>query len=133
MTIKVAPFPLPPTANLDRLSEFGRVVLDVNPAKLSESEFKEIENLLYKVSMCICLVDRIILSMQHSALLFKNVDLSPEDQYALTKVGLNDSPIKSSCSPDPGIYIRDSTHLRKAMAMETIKQETRINLFYTRI
>lgn len=51
MTIKLAPLPLPPTANPEKLSEFGRVVSDVNPAKLSESEFREIENLLYKVSI----------------------------------------------------------------------------------
>ena len=49
MTIKIEPFPLPPTANSEKLSEFGRVVTGVDPAKLSESEFKEIESLLYKV------------------------------------------------------------------------------------
>ncbi|KAF8531246.1 Clavaminate synthase-like protein [Gautieria morchelliformis] len=69
MTIKLEPFPLPPTANAEKLSEFGRVVSGVNPATLSKDEFTELEKLLY----------------QHSALLFRNVDLSPEDQYALTK------------------------------------------------
>lgn len=49
MTVKVESFPLPPTADPDKFSEFGKVVTGVNPAKLSESEFKEIEDLLYKV------------------------------------------------------------------------------------
>jgi xanthine dioxygenase len=50
MTIQVKPLSLPLMADPEKFNEFGRVVTGVNPAKLSESEFKEIEILLYKVS-----------------------------------------------------------------------------------
>ncbi|KAF8527436.1 Clavaminate synthase-like protein [Hysterangium stoloniferum] len=69
MAIELEPFPLSATSDLNRLKDFGRVVKGVNPANLSESEFKEIEKLLYT----------------YNALLFRNADLSPEAQYALTK------------------------------------------------
>jgi xanthine dioxygenase len=57
MTIKLEPFPLPPTANVEKLSEFGRVVSGVNPARLSKDEFVELEKLLYKVCITLELHD----------------------------------------------------------------------------
>jgi len=69
MAIELEPFPLPATSDFNRLKDFGRVVKGVNPANLTESEFKDIEKLLYT----------------YNALLFRNADLSPEAQYALTK------------------------------------------------
>ncbi|GJJ13258.1 hypothetical protein Clacol_007509 [Clathrus columnatus] len=69
MTIELEPFPLPETADSKSLKDFGRVVRGLDPANLTEQEFKEVENLLY----------------QYDALLFKDVKLSPEAQYALTK------------------------------------------------
>ncbi|EMD42350.1 hypothetical protein CERSUDRAFT_110859 [Gelatoporia subvermispora B] len=67
--IETAPLPLPPSADLSKFVDFGREVKGVNPGTLTPEQFKEIERLLYK----------------HSALLFRNVDLTPEQQYALTK------------------------------------------------
>jgi alpha-ketoglutarate-dependent taurine dioxygenase len=69
MAIEIAPLPLPPSADPSKFTEFGRVVKGVDLANLSDEEFKEVENLLYK----------------HSALLFQDVNLTPEQQYALTK------------------------------------------------
>ncbi|TBU62425.1 Clavaminate synthase-like protein [Dichomitus squalens] len=69
MAIEVLPLPIPPTADPEKLKDFGREVKGVNPGALSPEEFKEVHDLLYK----------------HGALLFRNVDLTPEQQYALTK------------------------------------------------
>lgn len=69
MAIQLEPFPLPATADFDKLKDFGRIVKGVDPANLTEEQFKEIEKLLY----------------QYDALLFRDVNLSPEAQYALTK------------------------------------------------
>ncbi|KAI0095161.1 Clavaminate synthase-like protein [Irpex rosettiformis] len=69
MAIQTAPLPLPASADPSKFAEFGREVLNVDPGNLSPEEFAEVEKLLYK----------------HSALLFRNADLTPEQQYALTK------------------------------------------------
>ncbi|KAI0807755.1 Clavaminate synthase-like protein [Fomes fomentarius] len=69
MAIELAPIPLPPTADAEKFKDLGREVKGVNPGELSEEQLKEIHDLLYK----------------YSVLLFRNVDLSPEQQYALTK------------------------------------------------
>ncbi|KAI9069896.1 Clavaminate synthase-like protein [Trametes sanguinea] len=69
MAIEVSSIPLPPSADATKFKDFGREVKGVNPGALSEEQFKEIHDLLYK----------------HSLLLFRNVDLTPEQQYALTK------------------------------------------------
>ncbi|OBZ68518.1 hypothetical protein A0H81_11529 [Grifola frondosa] len=69
MAIEITPLPLPPSADASKFTDFGREVKGVNPGSLTPEQFKEIEQLLYK----------------HGALLFRNVDLSPEQQYALTK------------------------------------------------
>ncbi|KAG9014010.1 hypothetical protein FRB94_000207 [Tulasnella sp. JGI-2019a] len=69
MPIEVASLPLPPSADPTKFVGFGREVKGVNPGELSPEQFQEIRDLLYK----------------HDALLFKNADLSPEQQYRLTK------------------------------------------------
>ncbi|OJT04568.1 hypothetical protein TRAPUB_4838 [Trametes pubescens] len=69
MAIEIAPLPVPPTADAAKLKDFGREVKGVNPGSLSPEEFKEVHDLLYK----------------YGALLFRDVVLSPEQQFALTK------------------------------------------------
>ena len=47
--IAVSPLPLPPSADASKFADFGREVKGVNPGALSPEEFKEIEQLPYKV------------------------------------------------------------------------------------
>ena len=49
MAIAVAPLPLPPSADPSRFADFGKEVKGVNPGALTPEEFKEVEQLLYKV------------------------------------------------------------------------------------
>lgn len=70
MAIELTPLPLPPSADPTKFVDFGREVKGVQPGKLSPEEFAQIQDALYK----------------HSALLFRDVSLTPEEQYALTKV-----------------------------------------------
>ncbi|KDQ15603.1 hypothetical protein BOTBODRAFT_54500 [Botryobasidium botryosum FD-172 SS1] len=67
--IQATPLPLPPSADASKFTEFGREIKGVNPADLTPDEFIQIQELLYK----------------HSALLFRDVSMTPEQQYALTK------------------------------------------------
>jgi len=69
MAIELSPLPLPPSANPIHFANFGKEVHGVDPGNLDPGLFSEVEKLLYK----------------HSVLLFRNVSLSPEQQYALTK------------------------------------------------
>jgi len=69
MAIELLPLPVPASANVEKLVDFGREVKGVNPADFTLEEFKEIEQALYK----------------HGALLFRNAKVSPAQQYALTK------------------------------------------------
>jgi len=69
MTIQTVPLTLPPSADPSKFVNFGREVIGVDPGNLSSSDFTEIQGLLYK----------------YDALLFRNVNLLPEQQYALTK------------------------------------------------
>ncbi|KAF8896945.1 hypothetical protein CPB85DRAFT_1229516 [Mucidula mucida] len=69
MAIELIPFTLPASADAAFFADFGREVKGVDPGNFTPEQFKEIEQALY----------------QHSALLFRDVDLSPEQQYALTK------------------------------------------------
>ncbi|CAG8628256.1 1351_t:CDS:2 [Acaulospora colombiana] len=70
MSVEVAPFPLAPSGDAAKMKDFGRVVKDVHPGKLTPEQLEEVKELLYK----------------HGALLFPNVVVTPEEQYALTKV-----------------------------------------------
>ena len=88
MAIETFPLPLPPTADPSKFKDFGREIKGVHPGRLTDEEFKEIKQLLYKV----CVIPNSSSfpayqsSVQHDALLFRNVDLSPEEQYKLTRV-----------------------------------------------
>jgi alpha-ketoglutarate-dependent taurine dioxygenase len=70
MAIELLPIPLPATADASKFQQFGREVKGVDPANLSPEEFEAIRNALYT----------------HDALLFRNAQVSAEQQYALTKV-----------------------------------------------
>lgn len=52
MAIEVVSLPVPPSADAEKLKNFGREVKGVNPGALSPQEFEEIHNLLYKVTRC---------------------------------------------------------------------------------
>ncbi|KAG6380699.1 Clavaminate synthase-like protein [Boletus reticuloceps] len=69
MAIELTPLPLPASADPSYFVEFGREVKGVNPGELTPAQFSEIHDALYK----------------HGTLLFRNVSLTPEQQYALTK------------------------------------------------
>ncbi|KAH8119715.1 Clavaminate synthase-like protein [Phellopilus nigrolimitatus] len=70
MAIELAPLPVPPTVDLTKFNpDFGREVKGVKPGELTDEQFKVISDLLYT----------------HGALLFRNAELTPEQQYALTK------------------------------------------------
>lgn len=49
MAIELAPLPLPASADASKFADFGREVKGVNPGGLTLDQFKEIEELLYKV------------------------------------------------------------------------------------
>ena len=51
MSIEVASLPLPPSADPTKFTNFGREVKNVDPGNLTPEQFKEIEQLLYKVSL----------------------------------------------------------------------------------
>ncbi|KAF9235131.1 taurine catabolism dioxygenase [Melanogaster broomeanus] len=69
MAIQLTPLPLPASADPSKFVDFGREVQGVNPGELTPAQFAEIHDALYK----------------HGALLFRDVILTPEQQYALTK------------------------------------------------
>lgn len=49
MAIQVAPLPLPASADPSKFKDFGREVKGVDVGNLSPEQFKEVEQLLYKV------------------------------------------------------------------------------------
>ena len=49
MAIETFPLPLPPTADPSKFKDFGREVRGVHPGRLTDEEFKDIEQLLYRV------------------------------------------------------------------------------------
>lgn len=49
MAIEIAPLPLPASTDASKFANFGRQVKGVNPGALTPDQFKEIEELLYKV------------------------------------------------------------------------------------
>ena len=91
MSLQIESLPLPPSANPQFFAEFGKEIKGVNPADLTPEQFKEIEQLLYKVLFILCLDGcgfRSLLRCQHSLLLFRNAIVSPEQQYAITKASI---------------------------------------------
>ncbi|KIJ66497.1 hypothetical protein HYDPIDRAFT_151061 [Hydnomerulius pinastri MD-312] len=69
MAIELTPLPLPASADPSKFTDFGREVKGISPGELTPEQFAEIHDALYK----------------HGALLFRDVTLTPEQQYALTK------------------------------------------------
>jgi alpha-ketoglutarate-dependent taurine dioxygenase len=69
MAIEAVPLTLPKSADPSKFTQLGREVKGVNPGTASEEELKEIQELLYK----------------HDILLFRDCQMTPEEQYRLTK------------------------------------------------
>ncbi|KAJ7681357.1 taurine catabolism dioxygenase TauD, TfdA family-domain-containing protein [Mycena rosella] len=69
MAIELAPVPLPPTADSSKLADFGWEVKGVDPRSLTDAQLKEIQDALYTYDL----------------LLFRNANVTPEQQYALKK------------------------------------------------
>ena len=51
MAIESVPLALPPSADPSKFPNFGRQVIGVDPGNLSPSDFAEIRQLLYKVTV----------------------------------------------------------------------------------
>jgi xanthine dioxygenase len=51
MAIELLPLPLPASADASKFVDFGREVKGVNPGSLNLTEFAEIREALYKVSL----------------------------------------------------------------------------------
>ena len=49
MAIESIPLPLPPSADPSKFVDFGREVKGVDPGNLTEEQFQEISDLLYRV------------------------------------------------------------------------------------
>ncbi|KAF7974886.1 hypothetical protein HWV62_11025 [Athelia sp. TMB] len=69
MAIELVPLPLPESADPTKFFNFGVEVKGVHPGHLHTEELTELIDILYK----------------HDVLLFRDVDLTPEQQYALVK------------------------------------------------
>ncbi|KIJ50828.1 hypothetical protein M422DRAFT_203852 [Sphaerobolus stellatus SS14] len=69
MAIELVPVPLPETADASKFANFAREVKGFDPSNFTSEQFDELKEALYK----------------YDALLFRNIDLTPEKQYALTK------------------------------------------------
>ncbi|EED82568.1 predicted protein [Postia placenta Mad-698-R] len=77
--IEVVPILRPPLTHVANFADFGREIRGVHPGAISPERLQGIERLLYK----------------HSLLLFRNVDVTPEQQYALAKVDLQKFDLES--------------------------------------
>ncbi|KZP10088.1 Clavaminate synthase-like protein [Athelia psychrophila] len=69
MAIVLVPLPLPASADPSKFADFGREVKNVHPGELTPEQFAEVQDALYR----------------HDALLFRDVVLTPAQQYKLTK------------------------------------------------
>ncbi|EIN14267.1 Clavaminate synthase-like protein [Punctularia strigosozonata HHB-11173 SS5] len=69
MAIELIPIPIPASADASKFQQMGREVKGVDPGNMTPEQAKEIEEALYK----------------HDILLFRDVHMTPEQQYALTK------------------------------------------------
>ncbi|KAF8195049.1 alpha-ketoglutarate dependent xanthine dioxygenase [Pholiota molesta] len=70
MTLSFVPLSLPASIDANRFKDFGREVRGFEPGGLTDPKtFAEIEKALY----------------HHDLLLFRNIDLTPQQQYALVK------------------------------------------------
>ncbi|KZT21960.1 Clavaminate synthase-like protein [Neolentinus lepideus HHB14362 ss-1] len=69
MAVEIISLPAPTSADPSSCPDFGREIRGINPNELNEEEFKLVSDLLYK----------------HGLLLFRNCNLTPAQQYTLTK------------------------------------------------
>lgn len=69
MAIELLPLSLPESADASRFQNFGREVKGLHPGKLTPEQLEDIKQALYN----------------YDILLFRNVAVTPEEQYALTK------------------------------------------------
>ena len=84
MAIEVEPLPLPSSADPSKFADFGREVKGVDPGQLTDEQFKEVQELLYKVRSILSSYKALQVSYritQHDALLFRNANLTPEQKY----------------------------------------------------
>jgi len=104
MPIQTVPLTLPPSADPSKFTLFGREVIDVDPGNLSSAEFAEIEQLLYTVSSTPKVPHPVPdpIPFQHDALLFRNANFSPEQQYAFTRVSVHAATTSGS---NPGAMV----------------------------
>ncbi len=97
MAIELVPIPLPASADASRLANFGREVKGIDPAAITPGSelLKEIESALYTVGLEIkrfslaeflCSLIFELHELQHGVLLFRDIKLTPAQQYAITKV-----------------------------------------------
>ena len=75
-------------------NKFGCVLSGCNPADLTAEEFEQVNELLHKVRHAIP-HSVVAHSAQHSVIVFKDVDLSPENQDKLTRVSCRHSFVRS--------------------------------------
>lgn len=59
MTFELSPLPLPPSADPAAFADFGRQVKGVDPSNLSDAQFKELEEALYKVQFLFNILSQI--------------------------------------------------------------------------
>ena len=119
MAIELVPLPLPASADNSRFTDFGRQVIGLHPGKLTPEELTEIQEALYKVGACRHLdLARSWIQLKYGALLFRKVVVTPEEQYAFTKVNNTfDSHFRSITENDSS----SSIHILNLMDMATIK------------
>jgi hypothetical protein len=89
MAIDLVPLPLPASADASKFGNFGREVKGLHPGKLTPEQLNEVQEALYKVDHNIVIHSDScphLTTPQYDALLFRNVIVTPEEQYALTKV-----------------------------------------------
>jgi len=109
MTISFVPLAFPPSADTSRFKDFGREVRGVHPGNLTPDEFKEIETALYQVNTFLPSHPLTHIA-QHDILVFQNVDLTPQQQYEVVQVCLNNffkknwQGLKNSLGLRPNIY-----------------------------
>ncbi|KAH7924480.1 Clavaminate synthase-like protein [Leucogyrophana mollusca] len=69
VNLELLPIPLPSSADPVKLGDFGREVKNIDPGNFTPEEFEALEKALY----------------QYGILLFRDVNLTPEQQYHLVK------------------------------------------------
>lgn len=65
MSVQVAPLPLPPSADPSKFVDFGREVIGLDAGNLTPEQFKQVEELLYKVCETILRSDTRVLIASH--------------------------------------------------------------------